>query len=92
MNTTNIGDFAIIRLFPPSPADLKPKMSGINHNDNNHETRQKLLGEVVSMVDNKDVKMWKKAGEWYVQPTPLVLEYDQLWTVHNTVFAIPVLT
>lgn len=48
-----IGDFAIVSLFPLGPSGKEEKAGA-------------LVGEVIYVASNKDVKDWKKAGEWCV--------------------------
>ena len=50
-----LGDFGFIRIFPPSPEPSKGTPMG----------KSNLVGEIVSMISSKEVKAWKKAGEWY---------------------------
>lgn len=45
------GDFAIVKLFPRGPTEKEDKPNA-------------LVGEVVYLATSKDVKDWKKAGEW----------------------------
>jgi probable RNA-binding protein EIF1AD len=46
----HIGDFAFVRLYPADPEGGKSK----------------LMGEIVAMISSRDVKSWRKTGEWYV--------------------------
>lgn len=46
-----------MKLFPPDPASKKKEKE---------ETTGSLAGEVVFVASNKDVRDWKKAGEWCV--------------------------
>ena len=50
------GDFAIVRLFPPNP---DPKAA-----EKEKENKGALAGEIIHVASNKDVKDWKRAGEW----------------------------
>lgn len=50
------GDFAIVRLFPPNP---DPKAA-----EKEREKIGSLAGEIIHVASNKDVKDWKRAGEW----------------------------
>ncbi|ORX36013.1 hypothetical protein BD324DRAFT_682153 [Kockovaella imperatae] len=47
------GDFGFIRIFPPSPEPSKSSKG-----------KSRLVGEIVSMISAKEVKAWKKSGEW----------------------------
>ena len=46
-----------MKLFPPDPASKKKEKE---------ETTGSLAGEVIFVASNKDVRDWKKAGEWCV--------------------------
>jgi hypothetical protein len=45
------GDYGIVKLFPKGPNEKADKVGG-------------LVGEVIMIASNKDVKDWKKAGQW----------------------------
>lgn len=44
------GDFAIIKLFPPDPSGK--------------EKEEKLSGEIVKVLSGKEVRDYKRGGEW----------------------------
>ena len=50
------GDFAIVRLFPSSP---EPKAGST-------QRKSRLAGEIISLLTSKEIKDFKKAGEWCV--------------------------
>ena len=54
------GDYAIVKLFPPGPGKDEAKDGG-------------LAGEIIYVATTRDVKDWKKAGEWCVYPPSPIL-------------------